>query len=201
MIAIEDLTVRFGAVTALDRVSLRFEALTCALVGPAGAGKTTLLDALTGAVRPTAGRVSVDGREVGPRSGVRRTFQRERVVDELTVAENLGLRLGWGRLRDHGTPAREALAYVGLAVGLATPAWALDAHQRRLLELAGTVVGAPRLVLLDEPDPDLADVIRAIPERFGAQVVVAARDLGLAVECGATTVALDRGRVGIAVDS
>src|SRR5213076_2092916 len=98
LIAIEDLTVRFGGVTPLDGMTVRFEAGTCGLIGPNGAGKTTFFNVLSGFVRPAAGRVSAFGEDLlkmihyrRARWGVRRTFQTEQAIEELSVYDNVAM--------------------------------------------------------------------------------------------------------------
>ncbi len=84
MIEVTDLTVRFGGVTSLDGMAVRFEAGTCGLIGPNGAGKTTFFNVLSGFVKPVAGNVQAFGENLlgmahfrRARWGVRRTFQTE----------------------------------------------------------------------------------------------------------------------------
>ena len=118
---VEDLTVRFGAVVAVDDVSFRVEPCqVVGLIGPNGAGKTTIVDALTGFTKPSDGRVILDGTpmvgtvmEPGPscpRAGVRRSFQSLELFEDISVAENLhagaGERTPFSGLRDLVWPAR-----------------------------------------------------------------------------------------------
>ena len=84
MIEVSDLTVRFGGVTPLDRMTVTFERGTCGLIGPNGAGKTTFFNVLSGFVKPAEGTVQAFGEELlkmthyrRARWGVRRTFQTE----------------------------------------------------------------------------------------------------------------------------
>ena len=96
MIKIDALTVQFGGIKPLDALDAEFTAPICGLIGPNGAGKTTLLNVLSGFVTPLAGAISLNGSALlglSPRRrvalGLRRTFQQELVVDELTAAENV----------------------------------------------------------------------------------------------------------------
>src|SRR2546429_9312898 len=91
MIEVDGLTVRFGGVTSLDRLSLTFEPGICGLIGPNGAGKTTFFNVLSGFVRPSAGSVRAFGQDLlsmahfrRARWGVRRTFQTEQAIGELS---------------------------------------------------------------------------------------------------------------------
>ena len=98
MIEVEGLTVRYGGVTSLDDMSLTFEQGTCGLIGPNGAGKTTFFNVLSGFVRPAAGTVRADGVDLlsmahfrRARWGVRRTFQTEQAIEELSVFDNVAM--------------------------------------------------------------------------------------------------------------
>ena len=120
---VEDLTVRFGAVVAVDRVSFRVApGEVVGLIGPNGAGKTTVVDALTGFTKPSDGRVVLNGtpmvgRSWGPsrraRAGIRRSFQSLELFEDVSVAENLHAGAGggtpWSGLRDLFWPARPVL--------------------------------------------------------------------------------------------
>jgi len=98
MIEVEGLTVRYGGVTSLDDMSLTFEQGTCGLIGPNGAGKTTFFNVLSGFVRPAAGTVRAFGVDLlsmahfrRARWGVRRTFQTEQAIEELSVFDNVAM--------------------------------------------------------------------------------------------------------------
>jgi branched-chain amino acid transport system ATP-binding protein len=215
MIEIEGLTVRYGGVTSLDDMSLTFEQGTCGLIGPNGAGKTTFFNVLSGFVRPAAGTVRAFGVDLlsmahfrRARWGVRRTFQTEQAIEELSVFDNVAM------VHEHsglGAATRrndvlDAIDFVGLDAGPKTPdatISTLGAGQRRLVEVARAVVGRPRLVLLDEPAaglPDeetrhLGEVIRAIPEHTGALTILVDHDMSLVSACCETTAVLDFGKL------
>ena len=96
MIKIDALTVQFGGITPLDALDAQFVAPICGLIGPNGAGKTTLVNVLSGFVTPVKGAIFLNGTPLlalSPRRrvsiGLRRTFQQELVVDELTATENI----------------------------------------------------------------------------------------------------------------
>ena len=98
MIEVSDLTVRFGGVTSLDGMSVTFGAGTCGLIGPNGAGKTTFFNVLSGFVRPSAGTVRAFGEDLlalvhfrRARWGVRRTFQTEQAIEDLSVFDNVAM--------------------------------------------------------------------------------------------------------------
>ena len=97
LLEVENITVRFGGVTALDDASLRVNAgEIVGLIGPNGAGKTTFFNCVSGVLKPNAGRVTFDGHELGDlpphrrsRLGMHRTFQNLQLFSGLTALENL----------------------------------------------------------------------------------------------------------------
>jgi branched-chain amino acid transport system ATP-binding protein len=212
MIEVSGLTVRFGGVTSLDGMSVTFEAGTCGLIGPNGAGKTTFFNVLSGFVRPTAGTVRAFGEDLlslvhyrRARWGVRRTFQTEQAIEDLSVFDNVAMIHEHARL---GSATRRqdvlgAISFVGLDADPSAKVATLAAGQRRLVEVARAVVGQPKLVLLDEPAaglPDqetehLSEVIRRIPEQAGALTILVDHDMSLVSACCETTAVLDFGKL------
>jgi branched-chain amino acid transport system ATP-binding protein len=213
MIEVTGLTVRYGGVTSLDDMSLTFEQGTCGLIGPNGAGKTTFFNVLSGFVRPAAGTVRAFGVDLlsmahfrRARWGVRRTFQTEQAIEELSVYDNVAMvheqsKLGAATRRKD---VLDAIEFTGLAdVAADAKVRTLTVGQRRLVEVARAVVGRPRLVLLDEPAaglPDeetrhLAEVVRAIPGHTGALAILVDHDMSLVSACCATTAVLDFGKL------
>ena len=212
MIEVDGLTVRFGGVTSLDGMSVTFESGTCGLIGPNGAGKTTFFNVLSGFVRPAAGTVQAFGDDLltmahfrRARWGVRRTFQTEQAIDQLSVFDNVAMvhehsRLGRSSRRKD---VLDAISFVGLDADPDVQVRTLGAGQRRLVEVARAVVGKPRLVLLDEPAaglPDeetshLGDVIRRIPEHTQALTILVDHDMSLVSACCETTAVLDFGKL------
>jgi branched-chain amino acid transport system ATP-binding protein len=210
VIDVQDLTVRFGGVTSLNRMSVTFESGTCGLIGPNGAGKTTFFNVLSGFVRPAGGSVRAFGDDLlaivhyrRARWGIRRTFQTEQAIEELSVYDNVALvhehsgQAGRSRRAD----VLDAITFVGLDASPDDKVGGIGAGQRRLVEVARAVVGRPKLVLLDEPAaglPDtetlrLAEVIRQIPERTGALTILVDHDMSLVSACCETTAVLDFG--------
>jgi branched-chain amino acid transport system ATP-binding protein len=210
MIEITDLTVRFGGVVPLDRMTVTFERGTCGLIGPNGAGKTTFFNVLSGFVRPASGSVRAFDENLlampnyrRARWGLRRTFQTEQAIEELTVFENVAM------IHEHSKRGRAtrradvlgAIEFVGLESDPGAKVGTLGARERRLVEVARAVVGRPRLVLLDEPAaglPDaetahLAEVIRQIPEHMEALVILVDHDMELVSACCGMTAVLDFG--------
>jgi branched-chain amino acid transport system ATP-binding protein len=161
----------FGGIIATNQVSLRVEkGARHALIGPNGAGKTTLINLLTGVLRPSAGRILLDGRDITAlephqrvRLGIARTFQINQLFADLTPLETLGLavseRLGsgsdWWRLV--GTKAGvieetvSLLERFGLADVMDARTAVLPYGKQRLLEIALAFACQPRVLLLDEP--------------------------------------------------
>jgi branched-chain amino acid transport system ATP-binding protein len=162
---------RFGGVTATADVSLRLErGARHALIGPNGAGKTTLIDLLTGVLRPSAGRILLDGNDITrlrpdqrARRGLVRTFQINQLFPELTPLMTVGLavsrRLGldtqiWRRIGSRAAVIDESVAVLerfSLIEVMNRPTSALPYGQQRLLEIAAAIACAPRVLLLDEP--------------------------------------------------
>ncbi len=213
MIEIEELKVRFGGVTPIDGMTVTFPGGTCGLIGPNGAGKTTFFNVLSGFVKPTAGRITAFGDDLlgmpdfrRARWGVRRTFQTEQAIEQLSLYDNVAM-VHEHSARKSGASRREdvlgALSFVGLDIAPETRVGTLGAHERRLVEVARAVVGRPRLVLLDEPAaglPDeetehLGEVIRRIPEHMGALVILVDHDMSLVSACCELTAVLDFGRL------
>jgi ABC-type branched-subunit amino acid transport system ATPase component len=212
VIEVSDLTVRFGGVLPLDGMNVRFEHGTCGLIGPNGAGKTTFFNVLSGFVKPVSGTVHAFDEDLlamthyrRARWGVRRTFQTEQAIEELSVYDNVAMihehsKMTGGSRRDD---VLGAIEFVKLDIDPYAKVGSLGAAQRRLVEVARAVVGKPRLVLLDEPAaglPDeetsvLAEIIRAIPENMGALVILVDHDMSLVSACCEVTAVLDFGKL------
>jgi ABC-type branched-subunit amino acid transport system ATPase component len=212
VIEVEDLNVRFGGVKPIDGMTVVFPGGTCGLIGPNGAGKTTFFNVLSGFVNPVSGAIRAFGEDLlrmhdfrRARWGLRRTFQTEQAIEELSVFDNVGL------VHEHSARKRssrrndvtDALAFVGLEDSARQRVRGLGARERRLVEVARAVVGVPRVVLLDEPAAGLPDeetehlghVIQRIPEHFGALVILVDHDMTLVSACCQTTAVLDFGKL------
>ena len=167
----EGLVKQFGGITATQNVSLNVErGARHALIGPNGAGKTTLINLLTGVLKPTAGRILLDGEDISAlpphqrvRRGMVRTFQINQLFHSLTpqetlamvVAQHQGLGGRWWRpLGSHAQVTRrvdELLQQFHLADVGHVRTEHLAYGKRRLLEIAIALACEPRVLLLDEP--------------------------------------------------
>jgi branched-chain amino acid transport system ATP-binding protein len=163
VLEVDGLSRRFGGLEAVRDVSLTLgEGETLGVIGPNGAGKSTLINLITGHIKPTAGRVVIDGRDVtGARpwiiadARVARTFQIVKPFRDLTVRENvaIGSMFGPARARSTGealTRADEVLGRVGLSERGSEHPGGLSVADARRLELAKALAMRPRLLLLDE---------------------------------------------------
>ncbi len=210
MIQVENLTVRYGGVTSLDGLSLVFEKGTCGLIGPNGAGKTTFFNVLSGFVRPASGSVRAFGEDLlalphfrRARWGVRRTFQTEQAIEELSVYDNVAMVHSPLRGAAARADVLAAIEFTGIGASPLARVGTLGAGQRRLVEVARAVAGKPRLILLDEPAaglPDeetahLAAVIRGIPDYTGALAILVDHDMSLVSAVCQTTAVLDFGKL------
>jgi ABC-type branched-subunit amino acid transport system ATPase component len=216
-LTIVGVTKRFGAMTAVDSVSLTIQpGSVTALIGPNGAGKTTLLDIVAGDQRPTEGRILLNGEDVTPsgsarraRSGIGRTYQKLRLVATMTCRDVVLVGVDLAARRetavtesDRRSRAYEALRLVGLESHASITCGALTFGQRRLLEMARAMATQPRLLLLDEPSsglddsevPDFAELIRRVNEN-GCTVILVEHNLPFVQSVAADVIALDRGRL------
>ncbi|MFQ0812531.1 branched-chain amino acid ABC transporter ATP-binding protein [Brucella anthropi] len=210
MIEIETLSVRFGGIRPIDQLTAALSAPVCGLIGPNGAGKTTLLNVFSGFVRPVEGSVLIDGMPLLPlsplqrvRAGLRRSFQTEQVVEDLTARDNLAaIADNVAATGERNRTVDHALDFIGLAAVAHRPGAGLNLFERRLVELGKCLIGKPRLILLDEPAAGLTDeegarlrdLVLAIPDTFGAQVIVIDHDVELIRAMCSQTLVLDYGK-------
>jgi len=176
VLTIDDVSVRFGGILALNSVSITVGAGAIhAIIGPNGAGKSTLINTITGIYAPSSGRIEFLGRRIDgrpaqeiARRGIGRTFQNTELFGELTAIENVMVGLSrhinygitegalhFGRFARSEMRARnDAMAYLAF-VELADEAQSIAANlpfgKQRRLELARALATQPRLLLLDEP--------------------------------------------------
>ena len=172
---VEDVTVRFGGITALDGLTFSIDkGQICGLIGPNGAGKTTMFNVISRIYNPTSGRITFDGNDVLEtradtisRLGILRTFQNLALWPGMTVLDNVKvgahtkskanfinspLRLGTrAEERAMSIRAYELLAELDLADVAFRPAAGLPFGTLKRIELARALAGEPRLLMLDEP--------------------------------------------------
>ena len=176
LLQVEDLSMQFGGLRAVDQVSFAVGSnQIVSIIGPNGAGKTTLFNCISGFYRPTTGRVALAGKEITPlpshkiaQRGLVRTFQNIRLFKAMTVVENLmvaqhsrlngNLLAGMFKSRNFRQREREALErahywleQMGLLEFANREAGNLAYGQQRRLEIARCMVLDPKLLLLDEP--------------------------------------------------
>jgi branched-chain amino acid transport system ATP-binding protein len=210
MLELESVVVRFGGVRPLDDLTVRLDGRMQGLIGPNGAGKTTLLNVVSGFVAPASGRLDFDGASLlglapgeRARRGIRRTFQAERLAENLSARDNVMVMADATERR--GRRAGAVHDACGL-VGLRNPyrqARALDGLDRKLCELARALVGRPRVVLLDEPAGGLGeaemshvrDVLLAVQAQGDTAVVVVDHDVELISTICDSVAVLDHGRL------
>jgi branched-chain amino acid transport system ATP-binding protein len=213
----------FGALVAVDDVSLRVRANTFhSIIGPNGAGKTTFFNLLSGNLAPTSGRVFFKGRDITGSPlyrtvhlGIGRSFQITNVFPNLTVLENIRLAcqaLGHDNfqlLRSHRSfhqyeeRAWEVIRQVGLSDRALTLARALPHGDQRKLELGMILAPDPEVLLLDEPTagmaaeqvPELLDLIKAIQKGGNKTVVMVEHNMNVVMSVSNTITVMHLGRV------
>ncbi|NGN41638.1 ABC transporter ATP-binding protein [Mesorhizobium sp. CGMCC 1.15528] len=202
------LTVRFGGVTAVDRVdfALRERELRC-LIGPNGAGKSTFFKCLTGMLQPSDGQVYLRGEPVsglGPhrlaRLGVGIKTQVPSVMNGLSVHENVWL-AARRRSGDANAGTLQALEAVGIADLRRELVGQLSHGQRQLVELAIVLAAKPWLILLDEPAAGLSGeevermvgILRGLVEH--ATLIVVEHDMHFIRQIAETVTVFHQGRV------
>jgi branched-chain amino acid transport system ATP-binding protein len=224
---VRDVTVRFGGIVALDGVSFQVpKGAIVGLIGPNGAGKTTLFNCLSRLYTPNSGEILFEGRSILrvaghriSRLGVSRTFQDVALFRSMSVLENVmvglhsdgaagflghSLRLP-GVARQERTMRDQAMAvieFVGMANLAAAPVEGLPFGLLKRVELARALVGAPKLLLLDEPAGGLnheevealVHTIREIRDRWQATVLLVEHHMNLVMQVSDKVVVLDFGR-------
>jgi branched-chain amino acid transport system ATP-binding protein len=214
LLEVRNVTKRFGGLMALNSVSFELaEGAILGLIGPNGAGKTTLFNCVNGIYRPDMGRITFAGQDVTgkppyalARLGVARAHQLVKPLNELSVLENVtagacygrdALPLGKARLR-----AAEVLAFAGLEQKSALLAGKLNVAEKKRLELARALAGAPRLLLLDEVLAGLnpsevaetLSLVRAVRAR-GVSIFIIEHLMHAIMRVSDTVVVLDYGSV------
>jgi len=162
VLAVDGARKVFGGLVAVNDVSFDVRpGELVGLIGPNGSGKTTMLNLISGALKPTAGTISLEGRRISglpahaiARAGIARTFQLVRVLPSLTVEENVVAGAVFGHMRVWADEAHDVahalLGRVGLSGRGHLPTSALTYIDQKRLELARALAANPRVILLDE---------------------------------------------------
>jgi branched-chain amino acid transport system ATP-binding protein len=195
LLAVRDVTLRFGGIVALDGVSFDVEqGHISGLIGPNGAGKTTAFNVITRLYKPDSGAVELDGESLLRlpayrivQKGIARTFQNIQLFRTMSVLENV---LVGAHSRGRGAAEREAyemLDVVGLRERAHFPAAALPYGTQKRVELARALVAKPRLLLLDEPAgglnhqevSELGQFVRKIRDDFELTILLVEHHMSL----------------------
>jgi branched-chain amino acid transport system ATP-binding protein len=212
VLTVDNIIVRYGAVTALRNVSLEVgSGESVALIGANGAGKSTLFKCIVGLLPVHSGAVTFERKSLGSlrpdsriRLGIGYAPEGRRVFPGLTVRENLevAIRDGAGR---RGAMLELAFAmFPDLAARVDARGWQLSGGQQQMLAIARALMGRPKLLLLDEPSlglsPKLVDeVLRQIPliVRRGTSVLLAEQNVAKALKYCNRAYVIEVGRVAI----
>jgi ABC-type branched-subunit amino acid transport system ATPase component len=212
LLAVEDVSKRFGGLQAVDRVSFEIrEGELVGLIGPNGSGKTTLINILSGHLAPDAGSVLLAGRAIGDsrpeqlaREGIMRTFQLTRIFPRMSVIDNLmvaGCALGLAQA-DAEQRARSLVGDLSLARVQDADGSELSGGQLKLLEFASCFMVPPRIAFLDEPFAAIHPMMKEIMAGFirrrhaqGQTFLIVSHDMPVIVELCPRTLCMNAGRV------
>ncbi len=227
ILSVDKVSIAFGGVRALDDVTTTMrEGEIVGIIGPNGAGKTTLLNVICGLNRPDTGDVHLGGQVITGKKpnqiagmGLARTFQTSQLFAGMSILENMmaGLHLRSSanlfdaalrtkRMREEeaelAARAREALDFVGVGGFADRPGNALSFGQRRIIEIARTLIGDPKIVLLDEPAvglsinrvAELDQLLRRIRDEKGVTLVMIEHVIRLVMGVSDRVVVLNSGQ-------
>jgi branched-chain amino acid transport system ATP-binding protein len=212
MLRVENLDVFYGDVQALDGVSLEVEeGAIVAIVGANGAGKTTLIRALAGMRRELHGRIVFRGRDIAgwPSHrvcdlGLGQVAEGRQVFPTLTVAENLDIGAMLPRARALSARNRERVLamFPVLAERARQPAGTLSGGEQQMLAIARCLMGAPELIMFDEPSLGLApkiafgmlETIRELNSE-GLTCLLVEQNVALSLKLASRAYVLENGRV------
>jgi branched-chain amino acid transport system ATP-binding protein len=210
LLELEHVSIAHGAVHALSRVSLSVAAgEAVALIGTNGAGKSTMLRAIMGLDRVAAGVIRLAGRDVTrlapehrARLGLGYCPEGRRIFPGMSVADNLLVASRAGSVERRRRRAEVEELFPPLAERARTPAWQLSGGQQQMLAIGRALMGAPRLLLLDEPSlglaPGLAAELLTLVRRIargGVAVLIAEQNLARALALCDRGYILERGRI------
>jgi len=215
---IEGLTVGFKNVIAVKGIDVAVAPgqVVC-LIGANGAGKTTTMRAVSGLVRPRAGRVLFDGQDITGRSahaiaaaGLRQVPEGRQVFADLTVADNLALGAYLSPSRAESARRRDAVLarFPRLRERLAQLAGSMSGGEQQMLAFGRALMGAPRLLLLDEPSMGLAplfveEIFSAIAElkREGTTILLVEQNASAALDVADYAYVIETGRIVLQGDA
>jgi branched-chain amino acid transport system ATP-binding protein len=216
----EDLTVRFGGLTALNQVNFELQREEIrAVIGPNGAGKSTFFNCLTGVLRPSSGRILFDGDQITGLSpdrishrGIARSYQITNILPNATALENVRIaaqsrRHGWSLLAHHRAyrDIIEKAEAVLEAIGLSDKAYELAANlshgEQRNLEVGIALATEPRLLCLDEPTAgmsaaethDTMALVRSIAKNL--TILIVEHDMQVVMELAQRITVLHHGEI------
>jgi branched-chain amino acid transport system ATP-binding protein len=226
LLVVDEVSVRFGGVIALDRLSFTIEkGQICALIGPNGAGKTTLFNVVSRLYEATEGRVDFGGEDLLARPahaiaslGIARTFQNVAlcqglsVIDNVLVGDHADTSTGFlaasfrtpgarGEERETREAAHELLQRLEIDHLAEGPATGLPYGTLKRIELARALLGAPRMLMLDEPATglthaevdDLGQLIRRVRDDFDVTVLLVEHHMNMVMSISEKVVVMDHG--------
>ncbi len=209
MLEVTDLQVRYGNVLAVNRISLSVGAgEIVAVIGPNGAGKTSTLRAISGLVRPSAGRIIFNGSDISNWKahrvvglGLGHAPEGRRLFPHMTVLENL--KMG-AYLRGNDAALAEVVArFPRLAERRSQRAGTLSGGEQQMLAIGRALMAAPRMLILDEPSFGLAPmmvaeigrVIKAINRDRKVTVLLVEQNARMALSISSTTYVMEAGTI------
>jgi ABC-type branched-subunit amino acid transport system ATPase component/ABC-type branched-subunit amino acid transport system permease subunit len=221
LLKVENLSKRFGGLRAVEAVNLEIhEGDRHAIIGPNGAGKSTLFNLITGRMRPSAGTVWFDGRDITgrpphviARAGIGRAFQITMIFPRLTVLQNLQYAMlahrgrttrPWGLAdRIYRDEAMQLLDAVGLGPYADLPAGQLSHGDQRAIELAISLALGSRMILLDEPTAGMSafetrkamELVRRIATERNLTLLFCEHDMSVVFGTARTVTVMHQGRI------
>ena len=218
LLQVRDLSVAYGHVEAVRRISLSVEAgQIVALIGPNGAGKSSTLNAIAGLLRPKGGSVALEGRDLAGvasheavAAGIVLVPEGRAILQRMTVRENLVIgseARPWpgGRSEAHAAVEEQIRRFPSLQRRLDAEAGALSGGEQQMLAIARGLLARPRILLLDEPSMGLAPLlVRQIfgiigeIHRAGTTILLVEQNARMALQAAQHAYVLERGEVALA---